>query len=69
MFFGGFNAGPLGPRLEQDLTLLSDRAGNPLKLQRETVKVNSTIGESNIVLTVVASGTLFRRSSVTPVIP
>jgi hypothetical protein len=69
LIFGVFNASPLGPRLERDLTLLSDRARNSLKLQSESVEVNSAVGESNVVLTVVASGALFRRSSVAPVIP
>ena len=64
-----FIAVPLCPRrlrAQQDLTLLRDVAGNPLKLQSKPVEVNTAIGEPHIILAVIASSSLIGRLSVHP---
>lgn len=69
LIFGIISAFPLVPSLDQGLTLLRDRTRDSLKLQREFVVINRSIGKSNIVFAVVASGVLFRRVSVGPAVP
>lgn len=48
------------------MAILSNRARNSLKSQRKPVEVHGTIGEVDIVLTVVASGTFLGQRSVCP---